>query len=226
MLPLALHPQRREGDLRRLASEEFDILVIGGGIVGVGAALDAATRGLSVAVVEAQDWAEGTSSRSSKLIHGGLRYLLMMDFVLVHQALKERDLLLNQVAPHLVKPIPFLYPLHHRLWERVYVGTGIALYDLLAWSTGASRGVPRHRQLSRRRVLKLAPGIRQKSLIGAIKYYDAQVDDARFVLEVVRTAVSSGAVAVSRAQAVGFIVDNGRTAGAVVRTSKAGPSSG
>jgi glycerol-3-phosphate dehydrogenase len=222
MLPLALHPQRREEDLRRLASEEFDILVIGGGIVGAGAALDAATRGLSVAVVEAQDWAAGTSSRSSKLIHGGLRYLLMMDFVLVHQALKERDLLLNQVAPHLVRPIPFLYPLHHRLWERVYVGTGIALYDLLAWSTGASRGVPRHRQLSRRRVLKLAPGIRQKSLIGAIEYYDAQVDDARFVLEVVRTAVSHGAIAVSRAQAVGFIVDDGTTAGAIVKDLESG----
>jgi glycerol-3-phosphate dehydrogenase len=222
MLPQALHPQRREADLRRLASEEFDILVVGGGIVGVGAALDAATRGLSVAVVEAQDWAAGTSSKSSKLIHGGLRYLLMKDFVLVHQALRERDLLLNRVAPHLVRPIPFLYPLHHRLWERCYAGAGIALYDLLAWSTGASRGVPRHRQLSRHRALRLAPGLRQESLVGAIEYYDAQVDDARFVLEVVRTAVSYGALAVTRAQVVSFVVENGTTRGAVVKDLETG----
>ncbi len=198
------------------------MLVIGGGIVGAGTALDAVTRGLSVGIVEAQDWASGTSSRSSKLLHGGLRYLQMMDFVLVQQALRERDLLLRRVAPHLVRTIPFLYPLHHRVWERFYVGAGIALYDVLGWSTGTSRGVPRHRQLSRRRALALAPGLRSESLVGAIEYYDAQVDDARFVVEVVRTAVSFGALAVNRAQAVGFLGEGDATRGAVVRDLETG----
>jgi len=222
MIPLALSPERRAEDIERLASEQFDVLVVGGGIVGVGAAFDAATRGLSVAIVEAQDWASGTSSQSSKLIHGGLRYLQMMDFVLVHQALRERDLLLRRVAPHLVHQIPFLYPLHHRIWERVYVGAGIALYDVLGWSTGTSRGVPRHRQLSRRQALALAPGLRKESLVGAIVYHDGQVDDARYVLEVVRTAASFGAVAVSRAQVVGFLQEDGVTRGAVVKDVETG----
>jgi len=222
MLPVALSPERRDGDLKRLVSEQFDVLVVGGGVVGAGAALDAVTRGLSVAIVEAQDWASGTSSQSSKLIHGGLRYLQMMDFALVHQALRERDLLLRRVAPHLVHQIPFLYPLHHRIWERAYVGAGIALYDVLGWSTGKSRGVPRHRQLSRHRALALAPGLRVESLVGAIKYYDAQVDDARYVLEVVRTAVSFGAVAVSRAQVIGFLQDDEATYGAVIRDIETG----
>ncbi|MGD0320430.1 MAG: glycerol-3-phosphate dehydrogenase/oxidase [Acidimicrobiales bacterium] len=198
------------------------MLVVGGGIVGAGTALDAVTRGLSVGIVEAQDWASGTSSRSSKLLHGGLRYLQMMDFVLVQQALRERDLLLRRVAPHLVRTIPFLYPLHHRVWERFYVGAGIALYDVLGWSTGTSRGVPRHRQLSRRRALALAPGLRSESLVGAIEYYDAQVDDARFVVEVVRTAVSFGALGVNRAQAVGFLGEGDATRGAVVRDLETG----
>ncbi|MFC8943521.1 FAD-dependent oxidoreductase, partial [Streptomyces griseoincarnatus] len=98
-------------------SAELDVLVIGGGVTGAGIALDAVTRGLSTAVVEAQDWAQGTSSRSSKLVHGGLRYLQMLDFELVHEALTERDLLLRDLAPHLVRPVPFLYPLEHRVWE-------------------------------------------------------------------------------------------------------------
>jgi glycerol-3-phosphate dehydrogenase len=222
MIPSALDPQRREADLRRLASENLDVLVVGGGIVGAGVALDAVTRGLSVGVVEAQDWASGTSSKSSKLLHGGLRYLQMLNFTLVQQALRERNLLLHRVAPHLVRKTPFLYPLRHRVWERIYVGAGIALYDVLGWSTGTSRGVPRHRQLSRRRALALAPGLRSKSLVGAIEYYDAQVDDARFVVEVVRTAVSFGAIGVNRAQAVGFLRDGDATCGAVVRDLETG----
>jgi glycerol-3-phosphate dehydrogenase len=221
-MPIALSPERRPADIKRLASEEFDVLVVGGGIVGAGAALDAATRGLRVAIVEARDWASGTSSESSKLIHGGLRYLQMMDFMLVHQALRERDLLLRHVAPHLVHQIPFLYPLHHRIWERFYVGAGIALYDVLGWSTGSSRGVPRHRHLSRRKALALAPGLRRESLIGAIEYHDGQVDDARYVLEVLRTAVTAGAVAANRAQVVGFVQEGDVTVGAVVRDTESG----
>src|SRR3712207_3599861 len=114
-----------------MGSREFDVVVVGGGVVGAGAALDAATRGLTVALVEARDWASGTSSRSSKLVHGGLRYLEMLDFGLVREALRERGLILTRLAPHLVRPVPFLYPLRHRVWERPYVGAGMVLYDSL-----------------------------------------------------------------------------------------------
>src|SRR5919201_5755087 len=124
-----LGPEQRRASLTRMAKEVFDVLVSGGGVTGCGAALDAVTRGLSVALVEARDWAAGTSSRSSKLIHGGLRYLEQRDFALVREALKERGLLLNRLAPHLVRPVPFLLPLRHRVWERAYVGAGVALYD-------------------------------------------------------------------------------------------------
>jgi glycerol-3-phosphate dehydrogenase len=218
----ALSPERRAEDLRRLGSEEFDLLVVGGGVTGAGAALDAATRGLRVAIVEAQDWASGTSSRSTKLIHGGLRYLEMLDFHLVHQALVERGLLLQVVAPHLVRPVPILYPLRTPVVERAYIGAGIALYDALGWSTGTSRGLPLHRHLSRRAALGLAPGLRRDSLAGAIEYYDAQVDDARFVAELVRTAATYGATAVSRAAVVDVRQDRGRVTGALVRDTETG----
>ena len=118
----------------------LDILVIGGGITGAGIALDAATRGLRTGIVEAQDWASGTSSRSSKLVHGGLRYLQMLDFSLVHEALTERDLLIKVIAPHLVEPVPFLYPVIKH-YERPLVGAGIALYDALA-TIGSRRITP------------------------------------------------------------------------------------
>ena len=222
MLRGALSPQRRVSDLNRLAAEPLDVLVVGGGITGAGAALDAATRGLRVGIVEAQDWGSGTSSRSSKLIHGGLRYLEMLDFHLVHEALKERGLLLQKVAPHLVRPVPILYPLRNPLVERAYVGAGIALYDALGWSTGTSRGLPLHRHLSRRKALALAPGLRRDSLAGAIEYYDAQVDDARYVVETVRTAASFGALALNRVEAVGFLDEAGRVAGARLRDVEQG----
>src|ERR687890_523309 len=124
----ALSPRARDEALERMGREELDVLVVGGGVVGAGAALDAATRGMTVGIVEARDWASGTSSRSSKLVHGGLRYLEMLDFGLVREALRERGLILERLAPHLVRPVPFLYPLQHRGWERPYVGAGIALY--------------------------------------------------------------------------------------------------
>ena len=138
MRSVALSPQAREEALEAMSSTELDVLVVGGGVVGSGAALDAATRGLSVGLVEARDFASGTSSRSSKLIHGGLRYLEMLDFGLVHEALVERGLLLQRLAPHLIRPVPFLYPLTHRVWERAYVGAGVALYD----SLGGARALP------------------------------------------------------------------------------------
>src|SRR5215813_13946572 len=145
-----MSPASRAEAIRKMAETELDILVVGGGVVGAGSALDAVTRGLTTAIVEARDWASGTSSRSSKLIHGGLRYLEMLDFRLVAEALRERGLLLTRLAPHLVRPVPFLYPLTHRVWERAYVGTGVALYDTLAPLTGQARGLPHHRHLTRR----------------------------------------------------------------------------
>ncbi len=198
------------------------MLVVGGGITGAGTALDAAARGLSVGLVDAQDWASGTSSRSSKLIHGGLRYLEMLDFRLVHEALRERALLLGRLAPHLVHPVPILWPLRRPVIERAYVGAGIALYDLLGLSTGTGRGLPLHRHLSRRRAMAMAPGLRPDVLKGAILYYDAQVDDARYVVDVVRTAAALGAAVANRVAAVGFLREAGRVTGAVLRNEETG----
>ena len=118
MKAASLSPQARTAALENMASEELDVLVVGGGVVGAGAALDAASRGLRVALVDGRDLASGTSSRSSKLLHGGLRYLEMLDFGLVHEALRERGLIIGELAPHLARGLPFLYPLQHRVWER------------------------------------------------------------------------------------------------------------
>src|SRR5699024_4719678 len=128
----------------------LDVLVIGGGGTGAGTALDAATRGLSTVVVEAQDWASGTSSRSTKLVHGGLRYLQMLDFKLVHEALTERGLLLSRLAPPLVKPMAFLIPLEHRIWQRAYYGAGVTLYDVLANIMPGRRALPIHQHTTRK----------------------------------------------------------------------------
>ncbi|MFC0038114.1 glycerol-3-phosphate dehydrogenase/oxidase [Actinomadura rayongensis] len=213
-----LGPAERAMALDRMASgEEFDVVVVGAGIVGAGAALDAATRGLSVAVVEARDFASGTSSRSSKLIHGGLRYLEQFNFDLVREALTERGLLLQRIAPHLVRPVPFLLPTTHRVWERGYFGAGVALYDALAFQMGSTRGVPHHRHLTRRGALKLAPSLRKDAFTGAIQLWDAQVDDARFVMTALRTAAQFGARIASRTQCVGFLREGERVTGLRIR---------
>jgi glycerol-3-phosphate dehydrogenase len=216
-----LDARDREGTLGRLATERFDVLVIGGGITGAGAALDAASRGLRVALVEARDLASGTSSRSSKLIHGGLRYLEQLDFKLVYEALRERDLLVSKLAPHLVKPVPFLFPLYRKVVERPYVGAGLALYDAME---GTRRGVPHHRHLSARGALKRAPALSSDRLAGAMLYYDAQVDDARYTLAVARTAAAHGAVVATRVSAVGVVRggDGVRVTGARVRDEETG----
>ncbi|HZP51128.1 glycerol-3-phosphate dehydrogenase/oxidase [Actinocrinis sp.] len=217
-----LGTEERRAALAALAATELDVLVIGGGVVGAGTALDAVTRGLSVGMVEARDWASGTSSRSSKLIHGGLRYLEMLDFALVREALKERGLLIERLAPHLVRPVPFLYPLTGRAWERVYAGSGVALYDAMSYSSGHGRGLPPHRHLTRRHALRIAPSLRKDALVGAIQYYDAQVDDARFVTTLVRSAASFGALVANRARVVGFLREGERVTGAVVRDEESG----
>ncbi|TNY38748.1 glycerol-3-phosphate dehydrogenase/oxidase [Thermomonospora catenispora] len=208
-----LGPAERAQALERMANEEFDVVVVGAGIVGAGAALDAATRGLTVAVVEARDFASGTSSRSSKLIHGGLRYLEQYNFDLVREALTERGLLLQRIAPHLVRPVPFLLPTTHRVWERAYLGAGVALYDVMAFQMGITRGVPHHRHLTRRKALRLAPALRKDALVGAIQYWDAQMDDARYVVTVLRTAAAYGAQIASRTQCIGFLREGERVTG-------------
>ena len=196
----ALDPAARRRALEALTSGGLDVLVVGGGITGAGAALDAATRGLSVGLVEARDLAAGTSSASSKVIHGGLRYLEMGDFGLVREALRERELLLTRIAPHLVSPVPFLWPLHGRGWERAYLGAGLLLYDTI----GGARSVPRHRHLSRRGVARVAPSLREDALVGGVQFWDAQDDDARMVAEVARTASVHGAHVATRVRVTGF----------------------
>jgi glycerol-3-phosphate dehydrogenase len=222
MRSVALSPQAREAALDAMSSTELDVLVVGGGVVGSGAALDAATRGLTVGLVEARDFASGTSSRSSKLIHGGLRYLEMLDFRLVAEALQERGLLIQTLAPHLVKPVPFLYPLTHRGWERLYAGAGVALYDTLAMLSGRHRGVPAHRHLTRRGARKIVPSLRKDALVGALLYFDAQVDDARHTMFVARTAAAYGAHVASRARVVGLLREGERVTGAEVHDLESG----
>lgn len=205
MQPVAMSPENRTAALREMRDgPELDILVVGGGVVGAGAALDAATRGLKVGLIEARDWASGTSSRSSKLMHGGLRYLEMLDFALVREALKERGLSLGTLAPYLVQPVRFLYPLKHRVWERPYVGAGIALYDAMAATSGYRNGLQLHKHLSKKKALRVAPALKADSLVGAIQYSDAQVDDARHTMTIVRTAATYGAHVANRTRVVRF----------------------
>jgi glycerol-3-phosphate dehydrogenase len=202
-----LSPQRRRHDRVALAREVVDVLVVGGGVTGAGAALDAASRGLSVGLLEARDWAAGTSSRSSKLVHGGLRYLEQLAFPLVREALQERARLLGTIAPHLVRPLPFLLPLTGPAWQRAYYGAGVALYDALGAALDADRAVPTHRHLSRRATLAAFPALRSDAVVGAIRYWDAQVDDARHTLAVVRTAAGYGARVLSSARVTGLLRD-------------------
>jgi glycerol-3-phosphate dehydrogenase len=150
--------------------------------------------------VEARDLAAGTSSASSKLIHGGLRYLEMGDIGLVREALRERELLLTRTAPHLVAPVPFLWPLHGRGWERAYLGAGLLLYDTI----GGARSVPRHRHMSKPRALAEAPALRRDALVGAVQFHDALEDDAHMVAVVARTAAAHGAHIATRVRVTGF----------------------
>ncbi|KQP57748.1 glycerol-3-phosphate dehydrogenase/oxidase [Agreia sp. Leaf283] len=208
-----LGPEEREAAIEALKTKELDILVVGGGIVGAGAALDAATRGLRVGIVEARDWSSGTSSRSSKLVHGGVRYLEQLNFRLVREALIERGLLLQRIAPHLVKPVRFLIPLKRRFIDRFYIGAGMVLYDLFSYTGGRPPGVPHHRHLTRGQVQRAIPSMAHDALIGGITYYDAQVDDARYGASVVRTASFYGAHAASRVRVEGFIKVGQRVVG-------------
>ncbi|WP_063051715.1 glycerol-3-phosphate dehydrogenase/oxidase [Nocardia arthritidis] len=214
----ALGPEQRRVAWERFGKDHFDVVVVGGGVVGAGIALDAATRGLQVALVEARDLGSGTSSRSSKMFHGGLRYLEQLEFGLVREALRERELTLSTLAPHLVKPLRFLYPLTHRVWERPYVAAGLVLYDTM----GGAKSVPGQQHLTRAGALRLAPGLRRDSLIGGVAYYDTVVDDARHTMMVARTAAHYGAVIRTSTQVVGFLRESDRVVGVKVRDTEDG----
>ncbi len=213
-----LNPKTRTRVLERLAATEYDVLVIGGGVTGAGVALDAATRGLSVALVEKRDWASGTSSRSGKLIHGGLRYLEQLNFGLVREALRERRLILKTLAPHLAVPLQFLYPLKHRVWERAYMGSGVMLYDTM----GGAGAVPHHGHVTLSTIRRIAPGLDDGQLIGGLTFFDVQIDDARHTMELVRTAASRGADVASAVAVKDLVVEDGAVVGAKVIDAETG----
>ena len=187
-------------NLATLADLEFEVLVIGGGIFGAGIARDAALRGLRVALVEQSDFASGTSSQSSKLIHGGFRYLAQRDFKLVFEACRERRIL-QRIAPHLVRPLPFLFPVYENgPISLTRLCLGMTLYDWLA----LYRNVAPHRTLSPEKALSREPTLSRTGLLGAVEFYDCQEDDARFCIENVLDAANRGAVCANYCKLTGF----------------------
>src|SRR3954464_11590766 len=211
-----------------LASEPFDVLVIGGGITGAGVALDAATRGYSVALVERADFASGTSSRSSKLVHGGLRYLQNFDLGLVREALLERQINVN-LAPHLVRPLRFVVTAFDGARLDRVVGLGLNAYDVMAVDRLRRRrrdeadwSPARHRVISGADVLELLPALADRTPTGGYLFYDCQTDDARLVLTVLAEAERFGAVCANRLEAVGLVEESGRAAGALLRDAETG----
>ncbi len=215
----ALNPKSRQQALDDMAATELDVLVIGAGVVGAGSALDAASRGLTVGLVEARDLAAGTSSRSSKLVHGGLRYLKQLNFSLVFEALRERSLILDTLCPHLARPVEFIYPLERKGIDRGYVGLGIGVYDVL----GAGKGVPsHHKHMSKKKTLESFPDGKKGHIQGAIKFYEGQLDDARHTMMIARTAAAYGAHVATSARVVGLLRNGDRVVGATVRDLESG----
>ncbi len=205
-------------DFDRLAAERFDTLIIGGGINGAGLARDLALRGLKVALVEKGDFASGTSSASTKLVHGGLRYLETFAFHLVFEACRERRTLQN-IAPHLVRPLPFFIPVYRDDPRALLtIRAGLTLYDLLA----LFRNTHRHEILSAAEALRQEPVLQESGLVGVARYWDCRMDDARLCLENILAAVEAGAVMLNYAEAVGLITREGRTCGARVRDGESG----
>jgi glycerol-3-phosphate dehydrogenase len=222
-----VHRFRRQDSLRRLADERFDVLVVGGGVTGAGVALDAASRGLKVALVEKSDFASGTSSKSSKMIHGGLRYLQQREFRLVYENLAERQRLLDN-APQLVSPLPFLIPLFGR--DGVVSKTVARSYSIALWLydlTGGLRIGVRHKRVTKDQALAHLPTLRTDHLVAGFLYFDARADDARLTLTLARTAaLDYGAVVANYTPVVRLTTDeNGDTTGAVVRPDPADPAS-
>jgi glycerol-3-phosphate dehydrogenase len=215
-----VHRFRRQDSLRRLADEHFDVLVVGGGVTGAGVALDAASRGLKTALVEKSDFASGTSSKSSKMIHGGLRYLQQREFRLVYENLAERQRLLNN-APHLVSPLPFLIPLFGR--DGVVSKTVARSYSVALWLydiTGGLRIGARHKRVTKEQALAHLPTLNTEHLVAGFLYFDARADDARLTLTLARTAaVAHGAVVANYTSVTSLTTDDdGNTNGAIVRS--------
>ncbi len=216
----------RMRNLARMKDERFDVLVIGGGVTGAGVAVDAAARGYKVALVEKTDFASGTSSKSTKLVHGGIRYLPNFDFALVREALIERGILL-QNAPFLVEPVGFVLPLYKGdrhpvglpfttpggIGLRYVLSIGLWLYDLLA----GRRNIKPHRHLSREDVLRMAPTLVQEGLKEGFIYYDGQTHDARLTMALIRTAAQHGADIANYAEVTSFVTEQGKVTGAVIR---------
>jgi len=201
----------RKLHLDRLQKLHFDCLIVGGGATGAGAALDAALRGLNVALIEKNDFSAGTSSRSTKLIHGGVRYLAQFHFKLIREALLERKRLLHN-APHLVKPLKFVMPCY-KFYEKPYYSLGLTLYDFLAGDSG----LPGHKMVSKEEVIRELPAVKQKDLVGGITYYDAQFNDSRLNVLLARCAALEGACVANKVELVGFQKENGKIVGAKVK---------
>ena len=210
-------PTQRSELIKRLSEPRiYDLVIIGGGATGLGVALDAAARGFSVALVESHDFAKGTSSRATKLVHGGVRYLAQGNIALVREALHERTTLMNN-APHLAQPLAFVMPSYH-CWESPFYGTGLKMYDALAGKAGLGAT----EFLGAQRTLKCLPTVRPQGLKGGVKYWDGQFDDARLALALARTAASRGALLVNYCAARALVHEQGRVSGVVCEDTETG----
>ena len=210
-------PTDRAALLERLAEpRKADLVVVGGGATGLGVALDAALRGHSVVLLEAEDFAKGTSSRATKLVHGGVRYLAQGNVGLVREALHERVHILEN-APHLAQPLPFVMPAY-RYWETPFYGVGLKMYDLLAGRAGLGDT----RFLSPRQTQRLLPGVQARGLKGGVKYWDGQFDDARLALAIARTAAAQGALLVNYCRVTGVLHEAGKVAGVLCQDTETG----
>ena len=213
----APEPLERAALIRRLQEpREWDLAIIGGGATGLGVALDAAARGFSVVLVESEDFAKGTSSRATKLVHGGVRYLAQGDVSLVHEALRERGNLLAN-APHVAQRLPFVMP-SYRWWETAFYGVGLKAYDALA----GARGLGATEFLSTTRTRELLPGVNPRGLSGGVKYWDGQFDDARLAVLLARTAAARGALLLNHCAAVALHREAGKVRGVVVEDRETG----
>ena len=202
----------RKKQIERLSKTQFDCLIVGGGATGAGTAHDASLRGLNVALIERKDFSAGTSSRSTKLIHGGVRYLAQMHFGLIREALTERKRLLAN-APHLVKPLKFLMP-SYKFYEKPYYSIGLTMYDVLAGDSG----LPGHKRISKQEFIKEFPAVKETDLRGGIAYYDAQFNDARLNVLLARTAEMEGACVCNKVELVSLLKnDSGKIIGARVK---------
>ncbi len=217
---LDFSPEKRLDNIERLGTETFDVLVIGGGITGVGIARDAVLRGLHVALIEKDDFAAGTSSKSSKLVHGGFRYLKQGEFALVHEALVERKTLMT-IAPHLVHPTPCILPIYENSAEPPWmIHLGLWLYDLLAFT----KNIGRHRMLSVEEIAQMEPELRQDGLRKAAQYYDCKADDFRVVMATVQSAALHGAVVANYVKAEEVLTEKGKIAGVIAKNQITGES--